>query len=64
MQNSLLANKQKTVLFKLLLDAILANANESSGILQGVLLNPDKIDTSAFESTSRLTAALCYTLNT
>lgn len=62
MQNSLLANKQKTVLFKLLLDAILAN--ESSGILQGVLLNPDKIDTSAFESTSRLTAALCYTLNT
>ena len=50
-QNSLLDDKQKAVLFKqLLLDTILANANESSGVLQGVLLNAaDKADPAAFE---------------
>lgn len=50
MQNSLLEDEKKTVLFKqLLLDAILANANESSALLQSMLLNADKTDQTTFE---------------
>lgn len=50
MQNSLLEDDQKTLLFKqLLLDTILADANESSGLLQSMLLNGGKTDRTTFD---------------
>lgn len=45
MQNSLLEDEKKSVLMKkLFLDTIMENANESSNLLQSMLLNNDKVD--------------------
>lgn len=50
MQNSLLEDKKKIELFKqLLLNTILANANESSSLLQSLLLAGDKGDRPTFD---------------